>query len=183
MALQGWQIALIVIGAVLLFLVLMYLFFRWYTWRKVNTQINPTLPRVPINPQEYQGVWFEIARYPVWFEEGCSRTKAIYSIDPSNDRIRVQNQCIRNGSLTESQGWAYPTKHDGVLGVSFFPGIYGNYTVTYRDSNTSIVTNPNKSTLWILSRSPVISDSKRKQLLQWLEKHDFSLEKLQFTNQ
>jgi apolipoprotein D and lipocalin family protein len=181
MALAGWQIALIVIGSVLLFLILLYLFLRWYTWRKVN-RIDPSMPRVKIDAKEYAGKWYEIAHNPEWFEYNCKNTTAAY-IPTKENRIRVVNRCFRNGTWSESLGWAYPTDYDGVYGVSFFPGIYGNYTVTYRDSDTSIVTNTDKTSLWILSRKKEITPQKKAHLLKWLEKENFNTSKLQFTDQ
>jgi len=170
----------IVIGAFVLLLLLIWLFLSWYTWRKLN-HVNPKLPRVSIDPKEYSGKWFEIASYPSWFENGCTHSTAEYTIN--GDRIKVTNRCIRDGQSTEAIGYAYKTEQKGVLGVSFFPGIYGNYTVVYRDPTTSIVTDPDQKYLWILSRQHQISKKRKTQLITWLKKHEFETDKLQFTVQ
>ena len=181
MCLSGGAIAGIVVGSVVVFLVLLYLFLRWYTWRKAR-RIDPTMPRVAVNAKEYAGQWYEIAAFPTWFESGCVNTTARY-VPAAHGQLQVINRCYRNGAWDESVGTAYPTGHDGVLAVEFFPGIYGNYTVTYRDPDTSIVTNADRSTLWILSRRPRISGAKKTKLLRWLEKHRFDTERLRFTHQ
>jgi apolipoprotein D and lipocalin family protein len=169
--LAWWIILLVVVCALLL----LWALIAWWTWRRLRF-VNPTMPRVPIDPHEYQGTWYEIARYPQWFEKGCTHVTATYI--PEANRIRVVNRCTRHGKPTESSGWAYPTSHEGVLGVSFFPGIYGNYTVTYRDPTTSIVTDPQRKSLWILSRHKTLTKNKEKQIWQWLRDHDFDTDPL-----
>lgn len=173
---EAWQIVLIVIGSLLIFLAFLYLFFSWYSWKRCN-RVNPSVPNVAVDAKEYSGTWYEIAAYPKWFEKGCSHTTAKYT--PNKEGLLVENSCMRNGSMTTSRGQAYPTKYPGVFGVSFFPGIYGNYTVTYRDPQTSIVTNPDKSTLWILSRTPNLAHKDR--IMRWLKEHNFDTTKLKWT--
>jgi len=95
----------------------------------------------------------------------------------------VVNRCFRYGSWDEAVGRAHRTNYEGVFAVDFFPGIYGNYTVTYRDPETSIVTNTDKDKLWILSRKQEISGQKKTKLLAWLKRHDFDTDKLKFTHQ
>lgn len=181
--LSGFAIAGIVVGVVVGVLFLGYLFARWYTWRRLK-KVNPNLPRVEVNPQEYQGKWYEIARYPFSFEKGCSEVTATYTYHPEKKAMRVENTCcVDESRYKTSRGWAYPAEPKGVFGVSFFPGIYGNYTVVYRDPETSIVSNPDKRYLWILSRTPKVSMKKREKLLGWLKDHDFDLRPLRFTKQ
>jgi apolipoprotein D and lipocalin family protein len=180
MSFTGGEIAGIVIASTVLILFLLYLFLRWYTWRKLS-HFDVTIPRETIDPEEYQGTWYEIARYPKLYEEGCSRVKAIYTLEAGN--IRIENQCYKNNQWTSAKGWAYPTDMKCILGVSFFPGIYGSYTVTYRDPDTSIVTDGNRKSLWILSRKSHISQRKRTSLLHWLHQHQFDTRPLTFTYQ
>ena len=175
---ENWLIALIVIASISVFIVLLYFVLRWYTWRRVRI-LNPSIPRVKIDSYEYAGTWYEIGHNPEWFEKGCTNTTANYEVLPSG--IQVKNKCFTNGAWKESVGMAYPTEHDGVLGVSFFPGIYGNYTVTYRDPQTSIVTNQQGTSLWILSRSRDISQQEKHRLQEWLIEHEFNLSKFQWT--
>lgn len=172
---SGPELAAIIIASVSVFLVLVYLFLKWYTWRRA-TRVDPSVPRVAIDMNEYAGKWYEIASYPSWFEAGCKNVTATYK--PEQGNIKVMNACYRNGRFEESIGTAYPTGHYGMLAVEFVPGIYGNYTVTYRDHDTSIVTNQDRSYLWILSRHPTMNAAKKAKLIQWLRTHDFNTEKL-----
>lgn len=178
MSLSGGAIAGIVVGSVVVFLLVLYVFVRWHTWRRAN-RIDPRMPRVAVDPHEYAGKWYEIAAYPTWFEAGCVNSTARYI--PERNHMKVINRCYRNGHWEESIGRAHQTDHDGVFAVDFFPGIYGNYTVTYRDRDTAMVTNTDRTTLWILSRHEEISDAKKNKLLHWLQQHKFDTERLKFT--
>ena len=59
--------------------------------------------RVPIETvpaldlERYQGLWYEIARFPVSFEEGCVGVTAEYALNPDGT-VNVTNSC-REGSL------------------------------------------------------------------------------------
>lgn len=161
------------IGCVLLF----WLLYGWYSWNKLK-HLNPKLPRVAIDPREYSGKWYEFASVPARFERGCSNTTAEYSVD--GDRLRVLNTCFRNNHWTRASGYAYPTKNPGVFGVSFFPGVFGNYTVIYRDPTTSIVSDSGMKYLWILSRTPQISEKKERALLTWLRRQQFDTDRLSY---
>ena len=167
----------IVIAGFLVGMALVWLGVSWYTWRKLS-KLNPHMPLVPIDIQEYKGKWYEIARNPSLFEKGCSQAIAEYT--PKPGYIQVKNHCIKNGKTQTSIGKAFATENKAVLGVSFFPGIYGNYSVVYRDPTTSIVSEPNKKYLWILSRTPSISKRKQSQVMSWLKEHHFDLKRLEF---
>ena len=57
-------------------------------------------------PERYLGRWYEIARYPVSFEEGCTATTAEYSgID--GQTISVLNTCRKGGFTFQvrHRGW------------------------------------------------------------------------------
>jgi apolipoprotein D and lipocalin family protein len=177
MSLNALEITAIVIASVVLFILLVWALAYWWTWTKAN-RINPEQTRVKIDPKEYSGKWYEIARYPQWFERGCTDTTATYTV--KGDTLLVKNSCTTEDGKKEANGVAYPTSHDGVYAVSFFPGIYGNYTVVKKEDNISIVSNPDKDSLWILSRNKKISAAKTKELLSWLHKHNYDIERLEF---
>ena len=55
---------------------------------------NPPLETVNfVNLERYTGRWYEIARYPHFFERGCTGVTADYSIR-DDGRIEVINTCI-----------------------------------------------------------------------------------------
>lgn len=62
---------------------------------------NLTVGKVPdtvpyVDVKSYAGVWYEQSVIPFYFERGCSKTKATYSLN-KDGTIRVDNSCVRNG--------------------------------------------------------------------------------------
>jgi len=179
MAAMSTSLIVMIVVVSVMALIVVYLCISWYTWHKSQV-VRTWIPRVRIDPHEYEGKWYEQARRPFAWEQGCKSATAEYTVAADGNAIRVINACDKNGLPTESKGWAYPTKRDGVLSVSFFPGIYGNYTVTYREKDVSIVTNSDGSLLWILTRQPEISRAKMRKLIDWLKVHGFTVKDLEF---
>lgn len=117
----------------------------------------PTVERVELD--RYLGTWYEIARYPAPFQEGCVATSATYSLR-DDGRIRVLNRCRVerfDGELREAEGRAKIVDEDtnARLKVTFFWPFYGDYWVLGLgpDYEWALVGEPSRKYLWILSRS------------------------------
>jgi apolipoprotein D and lipocalin family protein len=130
----------------------------------------------------YLGTWYEVARYPVFFQRGCTRSKAIYS-QTRPDRINVTNTCIRNGKLSSITGDA-TIKAPGKLRVSFskFIPFRADYWVLYVDKSytTAVVGGPGRSTGWILSRTPNRSRESLGAALRALERNGYDVSRIEF---
>ncbi len=117
----------------------------------------PTVERVDLD--RYLGTWYEIARYPAPFQEGCVATSATYSLRDGGG-IRVLNRCLVerfDGELREAEGRAKIVDRDtnARLKVTFFWPFYGDYWVLDLgpDYEWALVGEPSRKYLWILSRS------------------------------
>lgn len=128
-------------------------------------------PRKPVELQRYLGDWFEIARYEASFQRGCEAVTASYSLRPDGD-IRVVNSCRQDsptGPARSAEAVAKPVEgaQGAKLKVSFFGPFYGDYWVLDRapDYSWSIVGEPSGRYLWILSRTPKLSEAKVQALI------------------
>jgi len=73
-----------------------------------NLEVGKEPQTVPyVDVKSYLGTWYEQAVIPYYFERGCSKTKATYSLNKDNT-VRVDNSCVRDGKLVESVGKAIP---------------------------------------------------------------------------
>jgi apolipoprotein D and lipocalin family protein len=121
-----------------------------------------TVPHVDL--PRYLGRWYEIARYPNRFEKQCDRdVTATYSLRPDG-RITVLNACImQDGRRNEAQGWARiaDPATNAKLRVTFFWPFFGNYWILELGANYEyvVVGEPGRKYLWILSRTPQMSDA------------------------
>ena len=68
---------------------------------------EPLQPIAALDVPRYMGTWYEIAKYPNWFQKKCvGDTRADYSLQP-NGRVQVINRCREaNGELSEAVGMA-----------------------------------------------------------------------------
>lgn len=153
----------------------------------MKAQNLETVPFVDLD--KYAGKWYEIASYPQRFQKGCHGTTATYT-NSGQGYITVENSCNKK-SLTGKQsyirGKAFVEKNSGnaKLKVQFFWPLKGKYWIIdlAEDYSYAVVSHPNRKYLWILSRSPQMSESVYVQILSRLEKKGFDLLKLQKTEQ
>ena len=136
----------------------------------------------------YLGKWYEIARLDHRFERGLEQVTATYSMQEEGS-VRVANEGF---SPTENE-WKdaigrarFASGSDiGHLEVSFFGPFYANYVIFELDKDNyqyAFVTG-NKNTLWLLSRTPHISDELKQQFLNASREFGYKTEELIFVNQ
>lgn len=132
---------------------------------------------------KYSGKWYEIARLDHRFERGLSNVTAEYSLN-ADGTVKVLNR----GYNDEKKEWkdaegkaSFVGAQDvGYLKVSFFGPIYGSYVVFDLDPNYqhSMVSGPDTSYLWILSRTPTMDDATKKRLTDKAQALGFDTAKL-----
>lgn len=150
---------------------------------------NPlqTVPAVDL--QRYSGTWYEVARYPAWFERDCTCVTATYTPLP-NGSIEVLNRCrvkTPDGREKVAKGKAKAVKGFGNsrLKVSFFWPFSADYWIIDlgSDYEYAVVGHPGRKYLWILSRTPQIDPSLRKGILERLEAQGYDTSRLEETIQ
>ena len=142
-----------------------------------------------VDMDRYLGKWYEIARYPHSFEEGCYGATAFYK-KKKDGTIQVINQCrlgSMQGKLKEAIGEATvgDIETNSKLKVQFFWPFKGDYWIIHldKDYQNAIVSEPNRQFLWILSRSPEMNSQTLETLKGVLLKKGFNLDYLQMTPQ
>ena len=115
-------------------------------------------PAKPVELERYLGRWYEIARYPNRFEEGCEAVTADYARRPDG-MISVTNTCRKgapDGPVERATGRAKVVGGDGAkLKVSFFGPFFGDYWVLDRaDDYSWALVGGGGDLFWILARSP-----------------------------
>lgn len=136
------------------------------------------------NQDRYLGKWYEIARLDHSFERGLSRVSASYSLrDDGGIRVINRGYDARKKRWKEAEGKAYFVNgaDQGYLKVSFFGPFYGAYVVFDLDHEHyqySLVSGPDKSYLWILSRTPRMDPETQKRLVEKAAALGFETDKL-----
>ena len=152
-----------------------------------------TIPSLDV--QRYMGAWYEIAKYPNWFQRKClSNTKAVYSARPDGT-LKVLNSCkTAEGEVSEAEGTARQigAKDSPKLEVrfapawlSFLPMVWGDYWLIDLDPQyqVAVVSDPRREYLWILSRTPQLDKKVYEDTLVRIQAQQFDTRKLELTPQ
>ena len=159
------------------------------------TAVEPLQPIAALDVQRYMGTWYEIAKYPNWFQKKCvGDTRADYSLQ-ADGRVQVINRCREaNGELSEAVGMA---RQIGATDspklevrfapawLSFLPMVWGDYWVIDLDPDYRLVavSEPSREYLWVLSRTPAVDAQAYEALLARLAARGFDPGKLERTTQ
>jgi apolipoprotein D and lipocalin family protein len=128
------------------------------------------LEAVRFEPERYLGAWYEIARLEQSFQRGLTNVTATYTALPDG-RIGVVNRGIRpDGTISEAQGVArfLGARDVASLAVRFSGPFEGGYNVIRLDPEyrIALVAGPDRSFLWLLSRTPTLPEPV---VQDWLE--------------
>lgn len=167
----------------------------------VNAQATPaaelqavkTIPSIDV--ARYLGTWYEIAKFPNWFQRKClSGTNANYQLKEDGN-VKVTNRCkVEGGEIAQAIGTARQIggATSPKLEVRFAPDwlailpfVWGDYWVIDLDPQYQLaaVSDPRREYLWILSRTPKVNQKSYDDLLQRLVAQQFDLTQLSLTPQ
>ncbi|OGU55719.1 MAG: hypothetical protein A2V66_13790 [Ignavibacteria bacterium RBG_13_36_8] len=143
-----------------------------------------------VDIEKYLGRWYEIARLPNSFEEGCFCVTAEYSVIDSTT-IRVTNSCKEDstlGELNQANGKAFVVEgsNNAKLRVQFFWPFRGDYWIIELDKENylyALVGSPSREYLWILCRTSKMDQSIYNMLVEKAKAKGFDVSKLHLTNQ
>ena len=137
---------------------------------------------------KYMGKWYEIARLDHPFERGLEQVTATYSIN-NDGTVAVANRGLSSKSKewkdAEGKAKFAGDPNVGHLKVSFFGPFYGPYVIFDLDKENyqySFVTGSENS-LWLLSRTPTVSDELKDKFLKTIREYGYNTEELIFVNQ
>ena len=153
----------------------------------------PTVSAIEV--PRYLGTWYEIAKFPNWFQKKCvSNTRAQYSVR-SEGSLQVINRCkLASGEIDEAIGAARQIGNASSpklqvrfapQWLSIIPAVWGDYWVIDLDDNYqwAAVSEPGREYLWILSRTPRMDPKTYANLLVRLTGLGLDVQKLELTPQ
>jgi len=143
-----------------------------------------------VDVERYMGTWYEIARTPNPFQEGCTGTTATYELEADGD-VKVYNRCYQgtlDGEVDDATGHAYvaDTSTNAKFRVTFFWPFYGDYWIVALDEQDYqwvVVSEPDRDYVWLLARSPQIDDALYQDLLARMEEMQLPVDQLMLTKQ
>jgi lipocalin len=134
-----------------------------------------------VDLERYQGKWYEITKIPNRFEKNLIYVTANYTLK-ENGKIKVLNDGYntKKGKYEKAVGEA-KVNGPGKLGVSFFKPFYGDYYIMELDEDYQwvLVGSPSRDYLWILARTPQISEELTTELSKRAENAGFDISRLE----
>lgn len=136
--------------------------------------------------QRYCGLWYEIGRLPLrWEDADAADITAYYTLE-GDGSLRVDNRCRdKRGAPSQAIGRATAVSgKPGRLEVSFLPGLIrwipftkGDYWVLKVDAayTVALVGSPDRKYLWLLAREPRIDEATRDAYLAEATRQGFDL--------
>ena len=134
----------------------------------------------------YLGKWYEIARLDHSFERGLTQVSAEYRLqDDGGVQVINRGFSAEDNAWKEAEGKAYFVNEtsEGYLKVSFFGPFYGSYVIFELDKENyqyAFVSGPNTDYLWLLSRTPTVSESVKNSFVSMAQTHGFDTDNLIF---
>ena len=132
----------------------------------------------------YLGTWYEVARLDHSFERGMSNVTANYSMrDDGGVSVVSRGYKVKKGEWDDATGKAYfiGDADVGQLKVSFFGPFYGGYNILELDKDDyqyALISGPDRGYLWILARSPDLSQDILSTLVNKARELDFPVDEL-----
>ena len=142
-----------------------------------------------VDLERYLGRWYEIARYPAWFQRNCTAVTADYSLR-EDGLVKVVNRCRKgslDGKLKQAKGRAkvVDKETNAKLKVSFFGPFWGDYWIIDLDPDYqwAVVGVPSRKYLWILSRTPQMDAALYDEIVGRLRSQGYDPKRLDRTTQ
>ena len=141
-------------------------------------------PVAALDLTRYLGEWYEIARFDHSFERGVEQAKANYTLN-ENGTIKVVNSGIKDGKPKTAIGKGKRTETPALLRVSFFGPFYADYRVMMIDEDYTyaLVGSGSADYLWMLSRTRVLPDTTKSELLFEAKRRGYDTDKLIWVKQ
>jgi apolipoprotein D and lipocalin family protein len=137
----------------------------------------------------YLGTWYEVARLDHRFERGLEKISANYSLR-ADGGVNVLNKGwdTQANEYRQALGKAYfvEQSNKGMLEVSFFGPFYGAYNIIEldkKDYSYAMITGPDRSYFWILSRTKQLPETTLQALLEKAKAFGFDTNQLIFVKQ
>lgn len=138
-----------------------------------------------VDLSRYLGKWYELGRFPAWFQKDCHKSTAEYSLRDDGN-IKVVNTC-RKGSpegrekSSTGKAWVVDKETSAKLKVQFVWPFSGDYWIVElgKDYEYAVVSEPKRNYLWILSRTPSMEEEKFNGIVARMKENGFDVSKLE----
>jgi apolipoprotein D and lipocalin family protein len=138
-----------------------------------------------VDIERFMGPWYVIANIPTFLEKGAHNAVETYRLD--DDGSIATTFTYRDGSAEGKQkefsprGFIKDTKTNALWGMRFIWPIKADYRIVYLDDDYSqtVIGRQKRDFVWIMARTPSISDADYQRLVTFVESIGYDTSKLQ----
>ena len=147
---------------------------------------RPPVPLVEsVDVERFMGDWYVIASIPTFLERGAHNAVESYALN--EDGSIATTFVFRKDSFDGKQktytptGFVTDTESNAIWGMRFVWPIKADYRIVYLDEEYSqtVIARNKRDFVWVMARSPVISDSDYDRLVALIASIGYDTAKLQ----
>jgi apolipoprotein D and lipocalin family protein len=143
----------------------------------------PTVPHVDL--ERFMGDWYVIACIPTYIEKGAHNPVESYRLEA--DGTIATTFTFRAGSFDgkpkryKPRGFVTDRNSNAVWGMQFMWPIKADYRIIYLDAayGQTIIGRQQRDYLWIMARTPQISDADYQRMVDYAGQQGYDLSRLQ----
>ena len=138
-----------------------------------------------VDLERFMGDWYVIANIPTFLEKGAHNAIENYAMN--DDGSIATTFTFRDGSFDGEEkeynpkGFVLDTETNALWGMRFVWPIKADYRIVYLDDEftQTIVGRQARDFVWIMARTPTISDSDYDRLVEFVESLGYDITQLQ----
>jgi apolipoprotein D and lipocalin family protein len=146
--------------------------------------MSPVQPVSQVNLNQFMGDWYVIACIPTMIETEAFNAVESYQLE--KDGTINTTFTFRNGGFDgpkkryNPQGFVVENTNNAVWGMQFIWPIKSEFIIAYldKDYTTTIIARNARDYVWIMARTPVISDTEYQELTKKAESLGYETGKL-----
>ena len=128
-----------------------------------------------VDLERFMGSWYVIANIPTFLEKGAHNAVETYELDDDGS-IRTTFTFLKDSfegkqKQYNPRGFVRDTKSNALWGMRFIWPIKADYRIVYLDEDYSqtVIARQKRDFIWIMARTPTISDDDYQRLVQLAE--------------
>lgn len=144
---------------------------------KTPSYAKAPAPVIYVNPNEFSGLWYEIARTYNSYEEDCVAPTVEYK-QISKDKLEVYNRCFKEklgANLKEYKGVVEPLGSNGNMSLmekTYYWIFSQEYRIIYLDNyETAVVVDDEMEYVWVMNRKPTMTKKKLGDVISLLDNY------------
>jgi apolipoprotein D and lipocalin family protein len=148
-----------------------------------SSSLGPIRTEDSVDLQRFMGDWYVIANIPTFIETEAYNAIESYALEGDGNRVDttfVFNKGGFDGPLKtyNPKGFVREGTGNAVWGMQFIWPIKAEYRIVYVDEDYSqtIIGRTKRDYVWIMARTPVISDAEYAKLLAIVEEAGYNME-------